>query len=143
MARPTGVTILAVLGFLLGALSLLAALVMFALGAAGIASMAGGRAMGGGMLATLGAFAGVFCLIFAILYIVSGVGLLKLRGWGRLLTVILVVLSILLSVRGLIVGLTHVSVASIAIQIITIVIDGWILAYLFKPHVKQAFTQSA
>lgn len=143
MARPTGVTILAVLGFVLAAFSLLAACVMFAVGAAGIAGMAGGHAMGGGMLATLGAFAGVFCLIFAILYIVSGVGLLKLRGWGRVLTIILVALSILFSVRGLIVGLTHVSTPAIAIQIITIVIDVWILAYLFKPHVKQAFTQSA
>ena len=143
MARPTVVTILAVLGFILGGLTLLAACVMFAVGAAGIAGMAGGHAMGGGMLATLGAFAGVFCLVFAILYIVSGVGLLKLAGWGRILTIILVVLSILLSVRGLIMGLTHVAAPAIAIQIITIVIDAWILAYLFKPHVKQAFTQSA
>lgn len=143
MARPTGVTILAVLGFLLAAFSLLAACVMFAVGAVGIAGMSKGSSMGGGMLVTLGAFAGVFCLILAVLYVVSGVGLLKLAGWGRILTIILVVLSILLSVRGLIMGLTHVAAPAIAIQIITIVIDAWILAYLFKPHVKQAFTQSA
>jgi|SRR5690348_5408141 len=88
MARPTGVTILAVLSFLGAGLSLLGACFMFVVGAAGMAAMAGGRAMGG-PFAALGAFAGVALLLFGVLYIVNGVGLLKLRPWGRLLTIIL------------------------------------------------------
>ena len=143
MGRPTGVTVLAVLGFVLAGLSLLAACVMFALGAAGIAGMTRGGTVGGGMLATLGAFAGVACLVFAVLYGASGVGLLKLRGWGRLLTIILVAISLLLGVRGLLMGVAHGFGVAVVWQIITIAIDAWILVYLFKPHVKQAFGQSA
>src|SRR6185437_1629893 len=143
MARPTGVTILAVLGFILAGLMLLAACIMFAVGAAGIATMAGGHAMGGGMLATLGAFAGAACLIFAVLYILSAVGLLKLRSWGRLLTIVLVAISLLLGIRGVVMGAAHGLGSPVISQIIIIAIDAWVLVYLFKPHVKQAFGQSA
>lgn len=140
MARPTGVTILAVLSFLGAGLLLLGACIMFVVGAAGLAAMAGGRGMGG-PFAALGAFAGVACLIFAVIYIVNGVGLLKLRSWGRLLTIVLVALSFLFGLRGLLMGLMHVRVALIVWQLILLAIDVWILVYMFKPHVKQAFGQ--
>ena len=143
MERPTGVTILAVLGFILAGLMLLAACIMFAVGAAGIAGMTRGGTVGGGMLATLGAFAGVFCLVFAVLYILSAVGLLKLRGWGRLLTIVLVAISLLFGIRGVVMGVAHGFGSPVVSQIIVIAIDAWILVYLFKPNVKQAFGQGA
>lgn len=142
MARPTGVTILAVLSFLGAAVLLLGACVMFAVGAAGIAAMAGGRGMGG-PFAALGAFAGVAFLIFGALYIVNGIGLLKLRAWGRLLTIILVAISLVFAVRGLLLVVMHMNIELAIWQLIIIAIDAWILMYLFKPHVKQAFGQSS
>lgn len=142
MARPTGVTILAVLSFLGAGLFLLGACIMFVVGAAGMAAMAGGRAMGG-PFAALGAFASVALLVFGVLYIVNGIGLLKLRAWGRLLTIILVALSFLFGLRGLLISAMHVQMGLVVWQLIILAIDVWILVYMFKPHVKQAFGQGA
>jgi hypothetical protein len=142
MERPAGVTILAVLSFLGAGLLLLGACVMFLMGAAGLAGMAGGRGLGG-PLAALGAFAGVACLILAVLYIVNGVGLLKLRGWGRLLTIILVGLGVIFGVLGLFRQLVGMHIVLLAWQLIILAIDVWILVYMFKPHVKAAFGQTA
>ncbi|HEV2305123.1 MAG TPA: hypothetical protein VGR93_06365 [Candidatus Acidoferrales bacterium] len=142
MERPTGVTILAVLSFLGAAVLLLGACVMFLMGAAGLAGMAGGRGLGG-PLAALGAFAGVACLVLAVLYVVNGVGLLKLRGWGRLLTIVLVAISVLFGVMGLFRAM-HMGVMALLVwQLIILAIDVWILVYMFKPHVKAAFGQTA
>ncbi|HLW81850.1 MAG TPA: hypothetical protein VKS20_07405 [Candidatus Acidoferrales bacterium] len=142
MERPTGVTILAVLSFLGAGLLLLGACVMFLMGAAGLAGMAGGHGIGG-PLAALGAFAGVACLILAVLYVVNGVGLLKLRGWGRLLTIILVGLGVIFGVLGLFRQLVGMHIVLLVWQLIILAIDVWILVYMFKPHVKAAFGQSA
>jgi len=140
MARPTGVTILAVLSFLGAALCLLGAAGMFLLGSsAGIAAMAGRGGNMGGPLAAMGAFAGIACLILAALYLVNGIGLLKLRGWARLLTILLVLLGIVFEVLGIVRALPGMHVGIIVWELILIAIDVWILMYMFKPHVKAAF----
>ncbi|HVA71590.1 MAG TPA: hypothetical protein VNF02_00660 [Candidatus Limnocylindrales bacterium] len=143
MARPTGVTILAVLSFLGACLTLLGALIIFLLGSAGIGEMAGqGRAMGG-PLAAMGAFAGIAFLVLALLYVVNGVGLWKLRGWARLLTIILAGIGVVFGVIGIVKSLAPLMVGVLAWHVILIAIDAWILLYLFKPHVKQAFGERA
>src|SRR5579872_7248709 len=122
MARPTGVTILAVLSFLGAALCLLAAAGMFLMGSsAGIAAMAG-RGNMGGPLAAMGAFAGIACLILAALYLVNGIGLLKLRGWARLLTILLVVIGIVFEVLGIVRALAGMHVGIIVWELILIAI---------------------
>ncbi len=141
MERPSGVTILAVLSFLAAALMLLGACGMFLLGATGMAAAAGGRALGG-PLAALGAFAGVGMLILAAIYIVNGIGLWKLQGWGRLLTIVLLVIGIVFELLGIVRVLPMMRVGIIIWELILIAIDVWILTYLFKPHVKQAFGQA-
>lgn len=143
MARPTGVTILAVLSFVGAALTLLAALGMFVMGSAGIAAMAGHGGTMGGPLAVLGAFAGVAFLILAVLYVANGVGLLKLQGWARWLTIILAALGVVFGVIGIVRGLAPLMMGLIVWHLILIAIDGWVLMYLFKPHVKQAFGERA
>lgn len=139
MARPTGVTILAVLGFLCAAFALLAALGMFLAGSMGLATMSRGGAPIAGMLGAFGALAGVVLLIFAALYVICGVGLLKLANWGRLLTIILVALGALFAVMGFLKAMMPFQVVLMMWELIVISIDVWILLYLFKPHVKQAF----
>ncbi len=141
MERPSGVTILAVLSFLGAALMLLGACGMFLLGATGMAAAAGGRGLGG-PLAALGAFAGVAMLILAAIYIVNGIGLWKLQGWSRVLTIVLLVIGILFELLGIMRVLPMMRVGIIIWELILIAIDVWILAYLFKPHVKQAFGQA-
>jgi hypothetical protein len=140
MARPTGVTILAVLSFLGAALCLLASAGMFIIGSsAGIAAMAGRGGNMGGPLAAMGAFAGIACLILAVLYLVNGIGLLKLRGWARLLTILLVLLGIIFGVLGIVRAMAPMMIGLIVWDLILIAIDVWILMYMFKPHVKAAF----
>lgn len=141
MQRPTGVTILSVLSFVGAAFALLAACGMFLLGAAGIAAAAGGRGVGGPLLA-LGAFAGVGMLILGVIYIVNGVGLWKLQGWSRVLTIVLLVIGIVFELLGIVRALPLMRVGLIVWELILIAIDVWILTYLFKPHVKQAFGQA-
>lgn len=142
MERPTGVTILAVLSFILAALMVLGALGMFFLGAAGIAAATAGRGMGG-PLAALGAFGGVVILCLAVLYIITGVGLIKLRSWGRLLTIILVAISVIFGLMGIVRALVPLHAGILVWQLIVLAIDVWILMYMFKPHVKAAFEQTA
>lgn len=140
MARPTGVTILAVLSFLGAGLCLLAAAGMFLMGSsAGLAAMAGRGGNMGGPLAAMGAFAGIACLILAALYLVNGIGLWKLLGWARLLTILLILLGIVFEVMGIVRALGGMHVGIIVWELILIAIDAWILMYLFKPHVKAAF----
>src|SRR5579864_6566619 len=140
MARPTGVTILAVLSFLAAGLCLLAAAGMFLIGSsAGLAAMAGRGGSMGGPLAAMGAFAGIACLILAALCLVNGIGLLKLRGWARLLTILLTLLGIVFEVMGIVRAMAPMMMVLIVWDLILIAIDAWILMYLFKPHVKAAF----
>ncbi|MHB8526150.1 MAG: DUF2127 domain-containing protein [Candidatus Acidiferrales bacterium] len=142
MARPTGVTILAVLSFLGAGLCVLAAAGMFLLGTAGMAAMASeGRSIG--PLAAMGASAGIACLVLAVLYVVNGTGLWKLQGWARILTIILVAIGVIFGVMGIVRSLAPLMVGMLLFHVILIAIDGWILMYLFKPHVKQAFGERA
>ncbi len=144
MARPTGVTILAVLSFLGAILMVIGAAVMFLLGSsAGLAAMAGRGGGMGGPLAAMGAFAGVACLILAVLYVVNGVGLWKLRGWARLLTILLVALGIIFGLLGIVRAMAPMMIGLIIWELVLIAIDVWIVIYLFKPHVKAAFGEPA
>lgn len=140
MERPSGVTILSILSFIAAALMILAACGMFVLGAAGIAAASGGRAMGG-PLAALGAFAGVALLILAAIYVVNGVGLWKLLGWGRVLTIMLVAIGVIFAILWLFRSFVPMHPGMIAWQLILLVIDAVILTYMFRPRVRQAFGQ--
>ncbi|HZI58863.1 MAG TPA: hypothetical protein VFF39_18920, partial [Verrucomicrobiae bacterium] len=91
MARPGGVTVIAVLCFLGGGLLLLGGIGMMAGGGilAGLMNQQGQANPMAGIIASVGAALGVFCLIFAVIEILLGVGLLKLKEWARITTVVL------------------------------------------------------
>lgn len=137
MNRPVGVTILAVVAFFFAGFIALGALFSFLGGA--IAS----HLTTSGALKVLagvgGAIIGVILLGVAVIYLVDGIGLLKLANWARILTIILVGISVLhVLFRWARFGMFFHPVMLIWSAII-LVIDIWILVYLFKPHVKQAF----
>ena len=137
MERPTGVMILAVLAFIAAAF----------LGIAGIVFIAGGAMLshvlasgpGAGFLLGLGsAVVGSIFLALGVIYLVIAVGLLKLQNWARVLTIIFIGLS-LFSVAGGWSSFVHFFPFLVFRHLLTAAIDIWILLYLFKPHVKQAF----
>ncbi len=141
MERPTGVTVLAVLNFLGAGLYALLAVLFFLIGAGGAASgvmdeMGGGAAA---FLLGLGAAVGVILLIFAAIGLAIGIGMWKLRNWARIVTIVLVGLSLLLGVIGLLGSLIAFELVSLIIQAIFVALYAWIIWYLFQPHVKQAF----
>jgi hypothetical protein len=76
-----------------------------------------------------------------VIYVVNGIGLWKLLGWGSLLTIVLLVLGIIFGILGLFRQLVGFHVGLILWQLIWLAIYVWILTYMSKPHVKQALGQ--
>jgi hypothetical protein len=126
-ARPTGVTILAVLAAIGGILGLLGGVALLGLG--GIAAGATGNAAFFG----LGAFAGIISVAIAIASLAFAYGAWMLQPWAWSLGVVLQLVSLVWAV------LLIVSGGEIFSQGISIVIAGIILYYLNQPHVKAAF----
>ena len=146
MERPTGVTILAVVAFIGAGLCALAGLALL-----GIAIFAGARLLSHlaeyPQLAIVagvgGAVIGVICLLSAVLYVVIGIGYWKLKNWARILSVVLICLALASSCVSLVVALTHISTGFFLglffRRLVLAAVQIWILIYLFKPQVKQAF----
>jgi len=143
-SRPTGVTILGVLSIIsgiimliLGAVLIVAAAVIPSLGsidenaAEQIESQLNPMGLSAAMLGPiLGAMAGVMIAI-GIASIIVAMGLFKGKGWAWTVSVILALIGIATSIASLAVG----NFGGIA----NLVINGIILYYLFRPHVKAYF----
>jgi hypothetical protein len=143
MNRPVGVTVIAVLEFLGAAFCILVGLGAMLGGGflATIMSQSGaqGSMAGAGILGALGAAVGVVLLVFAALYIVVGWGMLKLKGWARIVTMIFAGLGILGALLGLATTFTHFAVIGLFWLVVRLAIAGWILWYLLQPNVSAAF----
>ena len=74
---------------------------------------------------------GGILIAIAIVSFIVAYGLLKGRGWAWTLTVVLSIISIVLNAISIAAG----NIASI----ISIIISGIILYYLYRPHVKAYF----
>ncbi|MUG96930.1 hypothetical protein F7734_33150 [Scytonema sp. UIC 10036] len=131
--RPTGVTILAVLQFLGGILSLLFGVSGLFFG--GLIVAAGGS-QPAGEAATMGPIllgASIGALISGTIGLIAGFGLFTLKGWGWMLASVFSILNILNNLVSLFQG------ANVAGAIVGIVISGLILYYLNQSNVKRAF----
>jgi len=116
---------------------LFAAFGMF-LGGAILSSLA--NRPGLGMMAGMGsAIFGLVFLAIAAVYLVTGIGLWKLQNWARIVTLILVSVGLVFNALGLLSTLLHLHVMLFFIQCIFTAVDVWIVVYLSRPHVKQAF----
>jgi hypothetical protein len=133
--RPTGVTILAVLQFIGGILSLFVGISGILFGGLMAAGVAGdvpevAAAAEYGPLLVAG---GVVAIISGIIGLIAGYGLFTLKGWGWILAFVFSALNIIRSILNLVAGV------NIPGAIVGIVISGLILYYLNRPHVKRAF----
>ncbi len=140
MQRPTGVTIIAVLGIIFGALVALAGLWAW-VGAALFSAVAERRF--GMMIGMGGAFAGIVLLGLAALVIVTSVGLLNLQEWARVLAIVLNAVHLVVAALGLMEAFRHIHMlfffGMMLRHIVMIAIGVWIIVYLIQPKVKQAF----
>jgi len=118
-ARPTGITILAILAGIGGVLGLFGGFVLL---------FAGTVVFGG-----LGALLGIAALAYAGLLIAFAYGAWTLQPWAWPLGVAGAIFGIVISVLYIIGG------QSIASQALGIVVDGAILYYLNQPGIKSLF----
>lgn len=123
-ARPTGVTILAVLAAIGGVLGLLAGVA--ALGLGGLVAASSGL---GGLLAIVGLVA----IAQAVLSLAFAYGAWNLKPWGWMLGIVVEVIGLVLAVLFIVDG------SSITSQAISIIIAVAIIYYLMTPAVKSAF----
>lgn len=126
--RPTGVTILGVLGIIAGILLLFAGLIFAGLSAAAPRMMNAG--MFGGIAGALMGILGAAFIALGAAYFFVAWGLLTGKSWAWTITLILTVIDIAM---GLI------SIIANPASIIGLIINGIILYYLFRPHVKAYF----
>ncbi len=133
MARPTGVTILAILAAIGGVFGLLGGLAVIGVGglAGGMIGGAAGAAIGG--LAVIG---GLVVLAVAVLELVLAYGFWNLRPWAWQLGVVLSAVNIVIAILG---ALGIVFSSSWGSALISIVISGVIIYYLNQPEIRRAF----
>ena len=132
--RPVGVTILAVLFFIVGARYFFEILII---GSTVLRSLAG---------LLINPLAGIVvivslasALVQAALFVAIGIGLLKLQNWVRVLLIVLIGLVLLMAARALVISGAQGIVSSPGPVLIAGSIVVGVLVYLFRPHVKQAF----
>ena len=137
MARPAGVTTIAVLGILVASWE----------GATVARLLTRGefmrflRVQPGGAPTNQVEFAILVFLavVFIALYATAGLGLWKLRNWGRLLTIALVALGAAFNLLQQFLG-AHTEPSNILNTVVTLALYASIAWYLSTPAIKAAFT---
>lgn len=138
MKRPVGVTIFAVAAVIYGIFNLLLALLGL-LGSALLASRVASAAIrySPGTLA----YATVSDALLGILFLVFGIGALRLKGWAWTTGVVVLVLELVRQIVGFVIQRS--SAGTIVRDSITIVIALLLLWYLLSPNVRRAFRAAA
>ncbi len=134
MNRPTGVTIIAVLMAIAGAVMIIAgtsalAFAPFIPVAVQNQNLPAGMSMT--MLGGIAVGAGSFMIALGIASLVISYGLFKGKGWAWTAAVVLSIIGIAMSVVAIVTGNFG--------SVISLIIDGVILYYLYRPHVKAYF----
>jgi hypothetical protein len=153
-SQPTGVTIIAILNIIGGVIMLFGAITLIAIGAilptlpqttfnqSGLqGNLTAGQVpvpppsvppmVSQSLLGGIGIASGIVLLAIAIVSFVVAYGLLKGLGWAWTVTVILSIASIVFNAISIATG----NIAAI----ISILISGIIIYYLYRPHVKAYF----
>lgn len=138
MERPTGVTILAVL-YIIGAAFLGLCGVLFIVGGSLLSGLARSGGPASAIFAMGGAVVAAFFFVLALVDLVLGIGFLKLQNWARIVAIVLIGIGVLFGLVGLMSMMLHMMIFGLVYRVLALAIQIWILAYLFKPHVKQAF----
>ncbi len=131
--RPLGVTLVGFYQILRGVIGLVFGLsiLLFAGLAAKLASLAAEGNAIENLLRGFGHVAGLGIMVFAIVHMVAGYGVLQMQNWGRFLT-------LLFSAIGLVLVLPGVFVANI-FSLLFGAINAVCIFYLAMPPIKRAF----
>jgi uncharacterized membrane protein (DUF2068 family) len=131
--RPLGITLVGFYQILRGALSLVFGLsvLLFTGLAAKLASLAAEGNAVERLLRDFGHIAGLGIVVFAVVHMLAGYGVLQMQNWGRLLTLLFSAIGLVLVLPGLIHG--HM------FSLLFGAINAACIFYLAMPPVKRAF----
>ena len=82
---------------------------------------------------------GIVCLVLASLALAIGIGFWKLLNWSRVLQIVMLFLFLGFQVFAVLGAMMHLAWGRVIFRVIVMSIEVWILSYLFRSHVKQAF----
>jgi hypothetical protein len=140
--RPTGVVLIALYHFL-SALFLVLFAIFLAVGGTVLAGIFGasrfGSAAGAGLGLMVGMLGGVFFLAFAVVAAIAGWGVWSMREWGRLLSIVLAVISLIFSLPGLLMMGLHLHLFFGTYRLFRIAISILVIWYLVQPQIKALF----
>jgi len=140
--RPTGVTIIAVLTFFGAAILAVCSFAFFFVAVMGMSGADAGEPVSVA-IAGMGIAGGFSLLILAGVAAGLTIGVLKLREWARIVSIASVATGIgctilsLFTFRG---NLIIPIVPSVICHLLVMATAVWMLAYLLRPRVKQAFS---
>jgi len=131
--RPLGVTLIGFYQILRGVIGLLFGLSILAFAglAAKLASVAAEGNAVERLLHGLGHVAGLGIIVFAVLHMAAGYGVLQMENWGRLLALLFSAVGLVLVLPGMI----HTHVFSLVFGLI----NAASIFYLAMPPIKRAF----
>jgi hypothetical protein len=142
--RPTGVVLIAIYHFL-SALGLILFTISLAVGGTVLGAMfaAGHDSPLGGLGMMVGVVGAIFFFFFAVVLFMAGYGIWTLREWGRILSIVLAVISLLGSLPGLLFMGLHFHLFFGAYRLFRIAISILIIWYLLQPQIKALFQRTA
>src|SRR3989338_4306534 len=94
------------------------------------------RPTGVTILAVLNFIGAAFSILLAILL---GWGMWKLKNWARIITIVLCALGALGALAGVAIAAMAGQMISAGFNLVFLLIYAWIIWYLLRPHVKEAF----
>ncbi|HEY6306673.1 MAG TPA: hypothetical protein VI488_09490 [Candidatus Angelobacter sp.] len=98
-----------------------------------------GAGAGAGIFGAIAAFAGVFFLVVAAIDFLVGWGLMKLKGWARIIAIVFAALGVLGSLFGLVGVFSHFAMFVLFWTVVRLALLGWMIWYLLQPNVSAAF----
>jgi hypothetical protein len=144
--RPTGIVLIALYHFL-SALFLVFLAGSLAIGGSVLGAMFGAghqNAMGGmGIGLLIGMVGAVFFVVFALIAAAAGYGIWRLREWGRILSIGLAAIALLISLPGFFMMGLHFSLFFGGFRLFRIAISVLIIWYLVQPQIRALFQKPA
>ena len=138
--RPTGVVLIALYHFLSGIFLVLLAIALAVGGTIFGAIFAGMHESPlGGLGVMVGLMGAIFFFCYAAVAFIAGYGMWVMREWGRIVCIVLAVISLLLSFPGLLMMGLHLHLFFGTYRLFRIAIAILIIWYLMQPQIKALF----
>jgi hypothetical protein len=141
MKRPTGVTIIAILTFCAAAILAVGSVAFFVVAVMGVTGADSVDPVSEA-IAGMGTAGGFLLLVLAGIAVCLAIGVLKLREWARIVSIVSIATGVGCTILSLTVFRGYVLlplVPSLVCHSLLMATAVWMLAYLSRPQVKRTF----